>query len=410
MYRYLLVMLALGQAQHPVQAEDWFRYRGPRLDGVSNEVEWKMNWPAAGPPTVWRAEVGTGFSSVVISESRVYTMGNRDNQDTVYCLNSQDGSVLWQHSYTCPTDPNEFEGGPTATPTVDGSDVFTLSRRGDLFCFDKVSGQIRWQVNVAELADVRIPAWGFAGSPLIIEDLIVLNVGEAGTGIDRKTGELLWKSGDRDAGYSTPVPISFPQQGSTAKSSEPTVAFGSARAYVCINARTGEELWRQRWLTTFGCNAADVILDGDRAFLSSGYNRGCALLDLSSGTPEVVWKHKDMQNQISSGVLLDGHIYGIHGDLGDGTVLRCLELDSGKVCWTEEGFRPGGLTATKEHRLLVTTVEGELVLGDISPTGFDLKSHFPVFDAKCWTAPVLSNGFVYCRSAEGTLVCLDLRK
>ncbi len=381
-------------------AEDWYRYRGPRLDGISAETEWRDSWPDGGPKIGWKAEVGTGFSSVSTSEGRAYTIGNNENVDTVYCLDCRSGEVVWQHAYTSPTDPNEFEGGPTSTPTVDESDVYTLSRRGDLFCFDKVSGDVRWSVNVADKTQLRIPAWGYAGSPLVWKDLLILNVGDAGTAVDKKTGTIAWSSADKDSGYSTAVPI--PDR-------DDQVVIGSARSYVCVDARSGREIWRQRWLTTFGCNAADAIVTGQSVFLSSGYNRGSALLKIDGDQPEVVWKNKEMQNQISSSVLIDGMVIGIHGDVSAGTTLRCIDLASGQAQWTSDMVRPGGFAATADRRLIIISDSGELVIGEFSASGFNPTARQKVFHGKCWTSPVLSDGRLYCRSADGTLVCVDLR-
>ena len=75
------------------------------------EEDWLMQWPENGPPVLWRTEVGTGYSAVVVVDNRLFTMGNRENRDTVYCLDASSGEEVWKHTYDCPTDANEFEGG-----------------------------------------------------------------------------------------------------------------------------------------------------------------------------------------------------------------------------------------------------------------------------------------------------------
>ncbi len=385
----------------PTIAEDWFRFRGPQLTGLSTETDWSHAWGETGPPVLWRSAVGIGLSSVVVSEGRAYTLGNADDVDLVICLDSNTGAELWRHTYSCPLDANEFEGGPTSTPTVDGAQLFTLSRRGDLICFDKVSGHIHWQTQVAELAKVRTPTWGFAGSPLVIGELLLVNVGDAGVAINKQSGEIVWGSADRDAGYSSMVPVQV--------AGNQAVVFGSARSYVCVSVQSGEELWRERWLTTFGCNAADPIVADQRIFISSGYNRGCALLELSGKQNAQVWKNKEMQNQISSCVLIDGFLYGIHGDVGAGTQLRCMDFSSGDLQWSDESLQPGGLSAAGQ-RLILLSDDGELIIVEASPLGSNIVARHRVLNEKCWTAPVLSNGKIYCRSALGELVCLQVGK
>ena len=379
-------------------AEDWYRYRGPRLDGISLESGWRFNWTEKPPAILWQVSVGTGLSSVAVSKNRVFTIGNSDNVDNVFCLDATTGKTIWKQSYLSPTDANEFEGGPTSTPTVDGDRVFTLGRQGDLFCFDAESGNVQWSVNVAEAADVRIPTWGFSGSPLVVGDLLILNVGDAGTAVNKFTGKLVWQSADKDSGYSTAVPIG----------DSGDVVLGSARSYVCVNAKTGSERWRQRWLTTFGCNAADAIVSGDKVFLSSGYNRGCALLDIAGSEPSIVYKNKDLQNQISCSVLIGGHVYGIHGDVASGPSLRCMELSSGEVKWTNDELRPSALTAA-DGKLIVLCESGDLVVCKASAKKLSVLASRKVLDGKCWTVPVISNGRIFCRDAEGNLVCVDAR-
>ncbi len=150
-------------------------------------------------------------------------------------------------------------------------------------------------------------------------------------------------------------------------------------------------------------------IDEGRVFLSSGYNRGGALLKLSGNdTPEVLWKNKEMQNQITTSVLVDGLIYGVHGDVDRDPVLRCIEYSTGEVLWTDETIRPGGLIASG-NRLIILSDSGQLVVGVASRSGFESTSTHSVIRGRCWTAPVLSGGRIYCRSAEGALVCVDVR-
>jgi len=391
-------LLVLPFAQ-TAACDDWPRFRGPFLDGISRETYWPNFSDSDQPTNLWTQNVGTGISGVVTSESLLFTIGNVDDADVVRCFESDSGKTVWSFSYACPLDPNEFEGGPTSTPTIDGGSLYTLSRLGQVHCFEKHTGKLRWSVNAAEDNDIRVPAWGFAGSPLVVGDMLLLNVGEAGLALNVHTGKLLWKSTDKDAGYSSMVPLK--QQGKSA------IVFGSARSYVCVEIESGKELWRQRWLTTFGCNAADPIVSGDSVFLSSGYNRGSALLKNTDGGPDVIWKSKELQNQLSTSILMEGFLYGIHGDVDAGTQLRCMELTSGNVAWTEESFHPSAMAAAG-NRLIIITSDGELVIADASPEKFQVISQHKVIEGKCWTSPTLSDGLLYVRTVDGDLTCLDL--
>ena len=284
-------------------------------------------------------------------------------------------------------------------PRLDGDRLYTLSRAGDLFCFQADSGDLLWQQQIVDLADVRIPGWGFSAAPVVCQEVLLINAGDAGVAVNKMTGELIWKSADKECGYGTPT-LRKQEAGTTA-------IIPSGRSYVAVDVATGAEQWRQRWLTSFGCNAADPIVDGNRVFLSSGYNRGGALLQVQQGDVQILWKNKEMQNQISSSILIDGFLYGVDGDVQKGSRLTCMELDSGKVMWSESDLRPGAIAATSD-RLIIVTTTGELVVAATTPDSFQVLARAAVFEGKCWTAPVLSDERIYCRSAGGELACVDV--
>jgi outer membrane protein assembly factor BamB len=377
-------------------AEDWFRHRGPNLNGVSPETDWSHDWPS-GPKIAWKFNVGTGFSSIVVSEGRAYTIGNREDVDTVHCLDALTGQSHWQHAYASAIDPNEFAGGPTSTPTVDGDTVFTISRSGDVFAIDKTNGKVRWSLNVADQAEIRTPGWGFAGSPLVIGERVILNAGDAGVCLDRSTGKVLWSSADKECGYASPVPMTV--------NDKPAVILGS-RSYVCVEVATGSELWRQRWLTTFGCNAADPLVHNGQVLLSSAYNRGSALFDVRSN--ETVWKSKDFQNHLCSSVLIGSSVYGAHGDIDAGTKLTSLDFKTGQVHWEDAEIKVGGLSAAAD-RLIVITSDGRLMILRANSSQAEILAAAQIVDSKCWTSPTLSGGLIYVRAADGEVVAVDVR-
>ena len=382
-------------------AEDWTRWRGPNLDGISRETHWIAEWPQAGPKILWSCDVGTGFSSIVVQGERAYTMGHVDENDVVYCLDVNDGHTLWTHEYKTPLDDRDFEGGPTSTPTVDGDRLYVLSRAGDLFCLDNQNGSLSWQSQVAEAAVVRVPGWGFSAPPLVVGDKLVLNVGESGTVLNKHDGRILWSSADKECGYASPVLMT--------SASKPTVVFASARAFIGVDLETGEQLWSERWLTSFNCNAADPIVHDSRMFVSSAYNRGAALFEFQNEKPKLVWKTKDMQNQLHSSLLYNEHLYGIDGDMEVGARLKCMEWSTGKVVWSVDNLRPGGLSIA-DGKLILLTEAGELLIAPATPDGFSPVARGQVLQGKCWTVPVLANGRVYCRSIQGQVACVDCRE
>jgi outer membrane protein assembly factor BamB len=400
--RYTAVALILSLFPWSASADDWPRWRGPRLNGISLEKDWLDQWPKDGPPVAWKGAVGIGFSSIIVAQGRAYTVGHKDEKDAVYCFDAATGKPLWQHSYEAALGDLYFEGGSTGTPTFHDGKLYTLSRWGDLFCFDAAKGTVLWSRNLKKEDKVRISGWGFAGSPLVHENLLLLNVGKAGMAVERDNGKVVWSSADEEAGYSTPVPF---QRGG-----EWLLLVSSGSAYSAVKLKSGKPVWEHRWVTKYGVNAADPIVIDDQVFISSGYNKGCALLKMGDASVKEIWRNKNMRNQLNSCVLLDGFLYGIDGDTtGTTTTLRCIDTKTGEVRWTEKGLGCGGLMAA-DGKLIVLSEQGELLIAPVSAKEFKPTARAKVVEGKCWTVPVLANGRIYCRSAAGDVVCLDVRK
>ena len=401
-HRFLRIFatIAAAAASSALQASDWPNWRGPNHNGISTETGWKANWPADGPRQLWKSSVGTGFSSIAVSQGRLYTMGNRENSDSLYCLDAETGKMIWKQSYTCPLDADMFEGGPTATPTVDGDRVYTFSRNGLVFCFDAEDGKICWTKNLPAATAAEPPTWGFASSPLIQGAALFLNVGASGIALDKMSGNIIWRSGGGAPGYATAVPCEL--------GGKPALVMLVRGQVLAVAPNSGHALWRFPWETEYDINTTDPIINGDTVFVSSGYEHGAALLRIQSARPDVVWQNTNMRNVINSSVLLDGFIYGVDGQAGHSATLKCVELKTGEVKWDFKGLGSGALMAA-DNRLIVMSDQGELVVAPASAQAFQPISQAQVLGGKCWTTPVLANGRIYCRNARGDLVCLDVK-
>ena len=256
-------------------AADWPQWRGPDRNGISSEKVSAV-WPAEGPKVLWQASVGTGFSSLSVSQGRVYTMGNTNNQDTIWCFDANTGKPLWHHAYAAQLSPQWYEGGPGSTPTVDGGRVFTISKWGDVFCLDAATGAVLWQRDLRQ-DGVKPNRWGFAGSPLIWGNSVILNAGSAGIALERETGRVVWSTGTNAAGYASPT--IFASGGAAA------VLIFAAKHLVALDPQSGRELWRQLWETGWDTNNTDPLTYGEHIFISS-FSRGCGLFSVQNGKPE----------------------------------------------------------------------------------------------------------------------------
>jgi len=384
----------------PSRANDWYRWRGPNDNGISTETGWQTQWPAEGPKRLWKASVGRGFSSMTTSHGHVYTLGNDgDKTDTVWCFDATTGAVVWKHSYPCPLDPKFYEGGTSSTPIVDDDRVYSISRKGDLFCLDAADGKVIWSKNLPKEIGCEPPTWGFAGSPFVYHDLLILNVGSAGLGLNKKTGAVVWQSGKGVSGYSTPVAFNA--------CNFDLIAFAASQNIVAVHPENGKVMWSYPWKTQYDVNAPDQIVFGGKMFVSSGYGHGSALLGIMDAQPKLIWQTKEFRNHINSSVLWKGFLYGMDDISNQQYALKCVSWDTGEVKWSEPKFGKGALMIA-DGKIIGLSDKGMLYVIDPSPEGFKPISQAQVLGGKCWTTPVLSNGRIYCRNWKGDLVCLDV--
>ena len=393
---------APGSAKKSTAGIDWEQWAGPRRDLISPETGWSTDWKKNDPKIAWSAEVGTGFASVSVSEGRLYTLGHRDGNDTVYCFDAATGLEIWTHSYESPLVDNLHEGGPAATPTVDGKRVFTLGKKGDLIALDKVKGRVLWERKLEKDLGVKMPEWGFSGSPLVIEDSLFVEAGRLAA-YDKATGKPRWSTKVARPGYGSPIAFR--------RGEKPYLATLNNEALVVVDFQ-GKIVASHPWKTQYKTTSSTPVIagGGNQIFVSTGYNEGCVLLDFDGKSLKPVYRKKTMRNHMNNCVLWQGHLYGFDGNSHNRRVvtLKCVDLASGTEQWREKGLGCGSLMLAG-GKLVILSDQGDLLVANPDPKKFDELARKKVIGGRCWTVPVLSHGRIYCRNAAGDLVCVDVR-
>ncbi|QDU92694.1 outer membrane biogenesis protein BamB [Lignipirellula cremea] len=391
---------AANVAPVPVKKADWPGFLGPQRNGLIAPANWSPEL-SRGVKTVWRTNVGIGYSSISVAGGKAYTMGYRDGRDEIFCFDALTGEQIWKIDYECSLVDNLHDGGPGATPTVDGDWVYTLSRDGHFHCLNAATGEIRWLVMTPKLTGVERPEWGLTSSPLIDGDLAIVEVG-AVLAVNKNTGEVVWQSDKYAPGYGSPV--LFPHQG------QKLIAVLNNEGLLLVSAETGKTIAREPSITTdYSTNSATpVLLDGD-LFISTGYQRGCSRWKLVDGSLERVFETRAVSSHMANCVQVGDYLYGIDGNSHSSRncKLVCVDSRTGQRLWEERGCGCGSVL-TNGRELLMLTEDGRLVTVAASPDGYKEIAQKPVLSATCWTPPAVAGRHCYCRNAAGDLVCVEL--
>ncbi|MBK9137153.1 MAG: PQQ-binding-like beta-propeller repeat protein [Verrucomicrobia bacterium] len=379
--------------------------------GVGLADRW--DWSQREPKVAWEVAIGAGFSSVAVDDGRVFAFGNVADEDIVTALDADRGEVRWQYRYPCramgiakPDEP-----GPRATPFVHAGAVYTLSRDGRLLCLDAATGRLRWWRDLPGEVGEKPPYWGFSGSPLRWNDLLIWSVGDHGLAIRASSGEVAWKSTSRastvwktepvgTSGYTTPQPVIY--QG------RQLVSLANESQWVIVDPADGKLVWATPWEVPYGVTSAEPFLAGDRVVLSGGYGYGTRVVRIGSAG-EPLWANKNLRSHFANLAVVGEHLYGIDGNQQDGgrCELRCLRLADGEVVWARERFGFANLTLV-DQRLLILTARGELVVVQPDPSGYRETGRIQVLGGESWTAPLVAGNRVFARNKQGTLVRVDL--
>lgn len=395
----LLAPVAAGA--DPSKGADWPQFRGPQQNGASAEKGLLRSWAESGPKVLWKKPIGAGFSTVTAAGGALYTMAVEGESETAYRLRESDGEVVWRVPLG-PVFPETFGNGPRSTPTVEGDVVYVLSATGRLHALKTKDGSRLWELDLVKELGGQTPNRGFASSPIVDGDLLILEAGgtegRAIVALDKKTGKLRWSALDGKPGYVTPL----------------AVTIGGVRQYVFVRTMmgdivsllpNGEVHWRYPWKP--GGIASPLFLPPNRIFASAADDIGAVLLEVGKAedgeaTVREVWNNRLMKNHFSSSALYEGHIYGF-----DNASLKCIVAETGEQKWVHRGYGKGSLILA-DGLLYILSDQGQLILAEATPAGFQEKGKVKVMEGKTWTSPVLSHGRLYLRD-EDEMIVLDVR-
>src|SRR5262245_1787756 len=387
---------------------DWTQWRGPNRDGLSTETGLLKEWPANGPPLVWKAKgLGRGFSTVSIAGDRIFTMGDGPDSSFVHAIKLADGKLLWS---TPVGRPGGDHPGTRCTPTVDGDLVFALGQFGDLVCVETATGKEHWRKNLRkDFGGQMMSGWGYSESPLVDGDKIVCTPGGSqGTVIafNKRTGEVIWRTKDftDSAAYSSLI----------------IAEIDGVRQYIQLTGASvvgiapadGRVLWRAPRAGRTAVAATPVYHDGC-VFVTSDYGVGCNMFKITRTSGEFkaeqVYANTQMKNHHGGVIRVGDYVYGSDGRGS----LKCMELKTGKVVWENMSVGKGSLGCADGHLYLRSgNGQGTVALVEAKATAYKEKGRLNPPDRSSdnsWAQPVITGGKLYLRDHD-VLLCYDVRK
>jgi hypothetical protein len=386
---------------------------------------------------------------VSVADGRVVTMDRRMDPvevERVLCFDAATGRPVWEQKYPVTYGKLDYGNGPRAAPTVYGGRVYTLGTVGHVCCIDTATGKLIWSHDMIRNFAARQPEWGFAASPVIFENLVIVHTGADPNGsfiaFDRATGKEVWRSVADPAGYCTPILIEHAGR-------QQLVCWTPEN--VCgLDPRTGERLWSVPYKVTMGVSIATPVFRDGLVFVS-GYWEGSKAIRLGRGPAEheLAWEeNRWLRGLMSQPLVRDGYAYLLdkhHGLVG-------FELATGKKLWddgnqmTPRGRNPQAsmvwLNAESEgvagvesssprpalptnylkaggsksrlqppDRAIILNSDGDLILARINPTGYHEQSRTniirPTERGPIWAHPAYAGNHVFARS-DAELVCVSL--
>ena len=378
-------------------------FRGADGLGVAAVADLRGDWSALPPRTVWRRPLGAGWSGFAIDAGQAFTQEQVSDSETVVCYDLATGREQWSHADRAHFESASAGDGPRATPAVAGDCVYSLGGAGLLNCLDRRTGRRRWSVDILADSDASNLMHALSGSPLVVDELVVVSAGgDRGKSLaayDRATGRRAWRAGDDPAGYGSPLVCTLAGRRQIVILNRPGLA--------AHDVLTGCVLWTFPWSNSTETNCSQPIPVGEnRLFVSSGYGKGCALLEIEARetgpwSVRTLWTSRSLKTKFASAVIHAGHAYGL-----DDGILCCVDLADGRRRWKAGRYGHGQVLLAGD-KLVVQCESGEVALVAADPAGHRELGRFAALVGKTWNYPALAGRWLLCRN-DREAACFEL--
>jgi outer membrane protein assembly factor BamB len=339
---------------------------------------------------MWRRPIGPGWSSFAVRGGSLYTQEQRGPDEVVACYQLATGEPLWAHRDATRFWESNGGPGPRGTPTLSHGRVYTFGATGVANALNAADGAVIWTHNAASDTGMKTPQWGFASSPLVVGDLVVIAASGQLIAYDAATGERRWMGPARGVSYSSPHLATI--------DGVAQVLLLSDKGATSVALADGALLWEHAW-PGYPIVQPALTADGDVLMSvsdSSGTRRIGVAHGLGGWTVAERWTSNGLKPYFNDFVVHNGHAFGF-----DGSILACIDLKDGKRVWKGGRYGNGQLLLLADQDvMLVLSEEGEVVLVKATPDQFTELARFPAISGKTWNHPVLAGDVLLVRNGE----------
>lgn len=376
---------------------DWTGFRGAQRDGRLTGVKIRTDWAAHPPKKLWGHPVGPGWSSFCVVGDYAFTQEQRGENEIVICYQLANGEEAWIYKEKTRFDEAMAGPGPRATPTFHDGKLYALGARGRLNCLDAASGQLLWSRDVMAESGAPLPMWGFSSSPLVAGGLVSVITGAKGKSImayNAATGEPAWSGGD---GWS----YCSPQLSHLAGVDQ--LLYVNDDGVVGMDPSKGKVLWHHDFKMNAGAGRVvqPTLMTGNELLVGAAFGVGTRRVRVTHEGDQwqssEVWTSRSFKPYYNDFVVHKGNLYGF-----DGSVLICINLDTGKPRWRASNSYGNGqvLLLADQDMLLVLSEQGEVALVEAKPESCNEIAKFQAIEGKTWNHPVIAHGKLLVRNGE----------
>lgn len=368
---------------------NWSGFRGENRDGKIPDITIETDWNKYAPEEIWRTAIGPGCSSFAVDGNLLYTQEQRGEEEVVSCYDLATGAIVWTHSDNERFWDSHAGAGPRSTPAISNGLIFTIGATGILNALDGESGALIWSHKAAEYGHAELPGWAFCGSPLVVNDFVVVSLAGTLMAFNIEDGEIKWIGPDGGTGYSSPhlQTIDGVNQ----------ILLMCETGIISVKPENGDLLWEYKSQAERILQPA-MIIEGE-FLINDGADMGVRRISVnksdSGWSVEDIWESTAIRPNFNDFIVHEGLAYGFTGPS-----LACIDIESGERIWKGDRYAGHLILLEDQDILVVLTEDGEIALVEAKREGFSELAKITAIEGRTWNHPVLVGDILIVRNSR----------